>query len=216
MPTLGQLHAAMKGFPRRLTWADYSTLSTSPDDDYDAMTVTSFTLKKFFLLGSGTGSIGRRNFRTMVLYVDPIIEVQMNKTLSWALDTEKTPDLLLHEQGHFDITGLVARDFAAKLLEMNIPTEDVVDELNRSIPFDDKMRHLNTKLQTKVDDARREADALLDLLQTTQLGDDGEYDKDTEHGENKANQRQWNCCFHRVKTTNLNFEKTLRNMRLIP
>jgi len=216
MPTLGQLHAAMKGFPRRLTWADFSAVSTSPDPDYDALTVSRMTLKKFFSLGSGIGSIGRRTFKTIVLYVDPIIEVDMNKTLSWALDTAKTPELLLHEQGHFDIAGLVARDFAAKLLEMNIPTEEVMDELNRSIPFDDKTRHLNTKLQTKVDDARREVDALLDLLQTTQLGDDGEYDKDTEHGENKANQRQWNCLFQRVKATNSNFEKSLRMARLIP
>jgi hypothetical protein len=46
------------------------------------------------------------------------VTVSMNRAQSWYVNGRETPLLLRHEQGHYDITFLVARDLCRRLLEL--------------------------------------------------------------------------------------------------
>ncbi|MEO6818714.1 MAG: DUF922 domain-containing protein [Ginsengibacter sp.] len=73
--------------------------------------------------------------------------------------------LLKHEQGHYDIIALGAREFYKKLMGLSAPTENELDQ---------KREKIDAELTKKADEV------------------DERYDKVTEHSKNAAVQAIWN------------------------
>jgi predicted secreted Zn-dependent protease len=102
----------------------------------------------------------------------------MDRAGSWVVRGSETADLLTHEQGHFDITALGARDFLNDVLA-----------LSGSSAAD---------LQSQIDSAQSSNQSTIDSVNSM-------YDVDpncgTSHGTNAANQQQWNLRINNAKTS---------------
>jgi hypothetical protein len=83
---------------------------------------------------------------------------------SWVVESEKTDDLLAHEQGHYDIVGLCNRDMVAEARTLRGSSRNgLIREVRRVMTEHDQR-----------------ADGLSD-----------QYDVDTEHGRNETHQQAW-------------------------
>ncbi|MBT3091681.1 MAG: hypothetical protein KME58_02070 [Candidatus Thiodiazotropha sp. (ex Lucina pensylvanica)] len=91
-------------------------------------------------------------------------EMVLNAAGSWAVVSAKTAELLAHEQGHFDIVGLCYRDLVAEARTLR----------GRS----------RNRLLLAMRQAMREHDQRAESLTR-------EYETQTEHGRNQANQQAW-------------------------
>lgn len=189
-----QIKAATPGFPRRLTWHDYQWVAQSPVPPFEAMTAAAFKVTQWgYTLGTAA------NDHRGSCFVDPLKITVSFLSASWAVPSARTSaQLLAHEQGHFDITGLVARDMAARLLDLRVYGPEL---MNANDPI-----AATNALDKKVKQVSRRAEALWDFLQQ---GVDCLYDTDTEHGANAQGQREWNALLTHVKNFNLGFEDTL-------
>ncbi len=128
-----------------LTWADYKG-KPNPKSDAAASTTT-------YLMISYT--IGNNNFSYR-------IESKFSKTRSWGL--HKTPYILRHEQGHFDIAEVFARKLHKKMSEYSF----------------------NKKTYPK--DLKKIYQDILDEKEELQ----NRYDRETNHSINKEKQEEWN------------------------
>ncbi|MEW8523001.1 MAG: DUF922 domain-containing protein [Candidatus Thiodiazotropha endolucinida] len=91
-------------------------------------------------------------------------EMVLNAAGSWAVVSAKIAELLAHEQGHFDIVGLCYRDLVAEARTLR----------GRS----------RNRLLLAMRQAMREHDQRAESLTR-------EYETQTEHGRNQANQQAW-------------------------
>ena len=129
---------------RKLTWADYKA-SPNPGSDAAASTTTYLGI---------TYNITTNDFSYA-------IESRFSKTRSWGL--HKTPYILSHEQGHFDISEIFAR------------------KLNK------KMREYRFDRKTYQKDLKKIYQDILDEKEEMQ----DEYDTETRHSINKEKQAEW-------------------------
>ncbi len=195
MATKIQIKAATPGFPRQLKWNDYKWVDQSPIPPFEALTGSSYKVTQWgYTLG--TAPNGRRGS----YFVDPLkITVSFIADSSWAVPSARNnPRLLAHEQGHFDITGLIARDFARRVLDLRVYGPEM---FNANDPDEGVSR-----LDKKVKRISQRMGALWDFLQK---GVDCLYDSDTEHGNDQQAQRDWSALLNHIKHFNLGFEETL-------
>jgi hypothetical protein len=91
--------------------------------------------------------------------------VKFNGRDSWVLKGQKTPDLLKHEQGHLDITGLVAyeKDRLLKALRSN-DAQDLIAQV----------KQIHNRNHAKLDGLQKK------------------YEGETQNGRNVQNQAAWN------------------------
>lgn len=85
---------------------------------------------------------------------------------NWVVKDKMVDELLKHEQGHYDLTALLARDYYKAMKKTSAAS---VEEMNK------KLRSLDERYQQKYDNLHRER-----------------YDKQTEHGAKKSAQETWN------------------------
>ncbi len=201
MATLQAVTAAMTGFPRNLTWADFRAVQSSPSPPHIAQTSTSFSMGGFTVhLVNGEYKI--RN---------PRITVARNAAGSWATSAARSSaDLLRHEQGHFDITGLIARDLIGKVLDLSFDQSVIAVLIGSGNTAHDHQRYVTRQFQADVTRFGQEARDLLARLNTnpnTQA--DGLYDTQTNHGLNATAQRTWNDRLQRIKASNDSLELML-------
>ncbi len=118
--------------------------------------------------------------------------------------------LLQHEQGHYDITGLIARDLINKVLDLSIDVT-VVAALHDS--GNNPAAHLQYAVrhfQSEIDGFAREANSLSARLQTNPTTQaDGMYDTQTNHSLNVQGQAIWNARLQRIKGGNDSFPLAL-------
>ncbi len=88
----------------------------------------------------------------------------LNPAGSWVVATSKTAELLAHEQGHFDIVGLCYRDLTAEARTIRGSSR------NRLLL---EMRRIMREHDQRAESLTRE------------------YETQTEHGRNQANQQAW-------------------------
>ena len=129
---------------RRLTWSDYKA---SPDRNSDAAASTTTYLMVSYSIRNSDFS-----FR---------IESKFSRTRSWGL--HKTPYILAHEQGHFDIAEIFARKFYKDLKEY---------KFNK---------------RTYQQDLKKIYQDILDEKEIMQ----NNYDRETNHSINRENQLEW-------------------------
>lgn len=150
------------GLFKKLTWNDFSG---TPDasSPHLAFTSASFTLPTVLL--------------PQLVGDNITVTINFNATRSWKKMNEinnkklRTPDQILkHEQGHYDIVALIARDLFIDLMQLKSNKYKNQAELNKDVrPILNKYNGVEKKLTTK-------------------------YDSPTEsdHGENGTGQDKWN------------------------
>jgi hypothetical protein len=147
---------AIHNFNYSVSWSDFNSLqSRPPGEKEDAQIHPEMSFSNFQLKGKGKS----------VIVVDVDLEIKVVKFDSWSVVSVQSPDLLLHEQGHYDILALSARDFYRQVkLLVGKSTAD----LQRQV----------TDLQEKMN---RRVNAI-----------DKRYDTETNHSRDTAKQTAWN------------------------
>ncbi|CDH46716.1 MAG: hypothetical protein IPL59_22035 [Candidatus Competibacteraceae bacterium] len=201
-PTFHEIQAAMTGFPRTLAWTNFRSVKTSPSPPHEAMTSASF---------SSTGwrvTLVKGEYRITGARVN----VDINTGASFATASAQTStDLLTHEQGHFDITGLIARDIISQILSLSYDESVVAVVRGVGNSSQARINWVTQEFQKDVNRIGREAKAALDRLQTDPVtGVDGIYDTQTNHSQNTTAQAVWNTRFQQAKITNTNFQLDLK------
>jgi len=192
----------MTGFPRTLTWNNFPNAATSHSPPHQAMTSASWATSGWSV------HVVNNEYRVRGARVT----VTLNSGSSWATPTAKaSASLLRHEQGHYDITGLIARDLIRKVLDLSFSV-DVVAALRDSGNTPAEHRNYVTRqFQRDINRFGTEANTLLARLQTNPATHaDGIYDQQTNHGLNTTAQQQWNNRIQRVMGANEHFELWLR------
>jgi hypothetical protein len=199
MATLTQIHAAMTGFPYNLSWNDFQTRPASQGAQLSAFVSTSYRTTNWNV-ALLNGAYRPRGFRVTVV---------VNRTQSWALSTAKQSNTLLpHEQGHLDITGLIARDLTGKVLDLSIDASVVQTLKEAGNTAQSRLNYVARRFQQSFAQFNQRAQTLMSRLQSNG-GVDGIYDQQTNHGQNTTAQTRWNNLFHRVKSGGDDFDFSL-------
>ena len=150
---------ALINYNRILTWADYpNSLSASTSEDARISVSWKLDADEFQRKGNAI-VIGK--FAVEIFLVVNNCGVVRSVVSG---DRAVAEALLKHEQGHYDIIALGAREFHKKAAALSAPTEQ---ELNNKL---DKLQEEMTK---KADEA------------------DARYDVQTNHSRNKQKQQEW-------------------------
>jgi hypothetical protein len=102
-------------WPRMLSWQEFPRVVTSRDPPHSAECSASFQLLNMPMVRSGSGATINPHFR---------IQVFINRnptpddTGTWVVKGSEADVLLRHEQGHYDLAGLAAREYSRELLEL--------------------------------------------------------------------------------------------------
>lgn len=142
--------------PAKLRWSNFKSVTVLPGSDEEAQ-IHSETI----LPGNVGGRVVRGKFRLadFTLTVAP-----KSQDTIVVRSAKKTPQLLEHEQGHYELLILVARALAAELEKLETDSSE--------------------ELQTSVNEVQATHDARAQAL-------DDEYDRQTDHSRNVAQQRRW-------------------------
>ena len=136
------------------------------------------------------------------------LRVSFHHNQSWVVRGSQTSALLTHEQGHMDITRILARDLCRRLM-----SEDMVDVVFHNA------REANSYMMDQARGMMRRATALLDVLQSNPIGGmphDGLYDTDTVHGTNTTSQAKWTAAFQHAIATDTPLTMTLMVFEIVP
>ncbi|MEW7989879.1 MAG: DUF922 domain-containing protein [Candidatus Thiodiazotropha sp.] len=146
---------ALVGWPRTIAWSEFRDINKRPKGETENAQISVGLRhgKVKTVEEHGEYKLGEMEFKIIV-----------KKAESWVVKSEKTEQLLVHEQGHYDIAGLCYRDFLAAVRALQ---EDSRNEL---------LRQVNGLMA----EHGQRAVSLSD-----------EYDVDTEHGLNQTQQQSW-------------------------
>lgn len=202
MATLQAVQAAMTGFPLALSWPHFRAVAPSPAPPALAQTAASYSMSGWrAALVNGVYRVqGAR------------ISVSINRHDTWAVSAARTSaSLLQHEQGHFDIVGLIARDLARKVLDLSLDATVVAALRDSGTTPAQHLNYVQQQFQSDIRSYGQQASDLSSRLQTHPVtGQDGLYDRQTGHSQNAAAQTLWNNRLARIKNSGDNFELLLR------
>jgi hypothetical protein len=121
-----------------------------------------------------------------------------------AASVQEQNELLEHEQGHFEITGLVARDLCVSLL--NLELSDAVAGAMRGVgtSASAKLTYARTQLAADAREVSRRATTFFRWIENTQVSgvvQEGQYERDTNHGMNRIAQTRWTEIFQFARTS---------------
>jgi hypothetical protein len=141
---------------RKLAWSDF-TGKPDPNSSFFA-----YTWWKLSYSYSGTepdaDSVRVKNFDA---------KLQLDKEKSWVKKGRETDELLVHEQGHFNVGILCVREMVATMNAKRFPREG-----------------LQAAIQSTFNEVLQKYKAM-----------GQQYDSETQHGNNKEVQEQWNSFF---------------------
>jgi hypothetical protein len=144
------------GFDTTISWSSFKKRKTKPaGKDGDAETIATYTGSNIELAKNGNA----------VIIKTAEVTVTMNSRASWVVEGKETTSLLKHEQGHYDITSIGAREYYNQLLK-----------LSGSSP---------KKLIDKVNDLNEAFEKMIGTLNVR-------YDEQTDHSKIMAEQEKWN------------------------
>lgn len=148
-------------WPRTLAWSEFTELDRAPagTKEYAAISVAQPALPEIKLKPDGRS----RSLRTE----DFDFEVEVVTSETWVVKGKQTTDLLSHEQGHFDIAGLVVWELYRKIIGARAPSP--------------------AELQRVVNQHMAWAARKLERL----AGSVGRYDVQSKHGLEATQQKRW-------------------------
>jgi|GEM_PF-1622275 len=103
------------GVPTQLSWNTHFSQVRQPRiAGRDAFTSATFRASMAFTT--------KADSKGMIRFQNVSVTVSMDRGASWVVSGKQTAALLNHEQGHFNITWLAARELCRKLLEYELDT----------------------------------------------------------------------------------------------
>jgi len=146
----------LSGWPRSLMWDEFRELPSRPvGEDEDAQIHSEVEPPSQVGITKQGGVLQVSSLRVVIRTVAED---------TWVIKGTKTPELLSHEQGHFDLTGLLGRDSAREILAMRANSRE--------------------ELQSKVNDILRKY-----RNQATTWTES--YDSENNHSQNRDAQKRW-------------------------
>ena len=147
----------VNGFSYAIAWSDFTTLTARP---YGVTEDAQIHPE----IGPGKIKLGRKGRSVSISAVD--IDITLVAQDCWVLSSQNNnSDLLSHEQGHYDIIAICAREMYNSFIKL----------------FAASVHELQTQA-TKVQETFQRKVAKVDEL----------YDTQTDHSRNKTNQQTWN------------------------
>lgn len=144
------------GFDTQIAWSGFQTLQSRPaGSEGDAETYSEYAAPSI--------SFAKKGAAVVVKSAD--VSVSLNGQKSWVVDGKANAELLQHEQGHYDITALAAREFQKALLTLSAADVQALKT---------KVSNLNASFEGKIGNANKR------------------YDKQTNHSQVKSEQEKWN------------------------
>jgi hypothetical protein len=145
---------ALNNFTHAVAWSEFTDFPVRPpNEDEDANISTHMSLSY---------TMGRKGRSVIVDTAE--VDIVVVSDDSWIVSSKKTNDLLRHEQGHFDIQALIAREFYNSIF---------------------------TLTGSSADDLRTKLNSLQARLQRSTNATNIRYDTATVHSTNTAVQQVW-------------------------
>ena len=162
---------ALDGFNTTISWSSFKKRKAKPaGKDGDAEAIATYTGSNIELAKNGNA----------VIIKTADVTVTMNSTASWVVEGKETTSLLNHEQGHYDITAIGARDYYNQLFKLSAPSPkkliDKVNDLNED--FEKKIDTLNVRYDEQTDHSKiiAEQEKLNKAIATEKQKADGSLD----------------------------------------
>ncbi len=151
---------AFIGLPRAISWDDFSEVDTAPAGEAESAHANAkwsldwgYKWDKEYIVG------------------DVNISARMLADKSWVVKSEKSSALLTHEQGHYDLTALGARDLHRELPKLTSKTEAglkaAVAALERRIKAE--VNAMNERYDGTTDGTNHGADAAAQIRWTGKI-----------------------------------------------
>ena len=167
---MGLLRTFLEGHEETLAWQDFQAAPPAKHSGDEAQTEARFDMQYDYEWDDDHKHQGYR--------VDHVqVTVTLDRPSMWSVKASRTDALLKHEQGHYDIVALIARDLFNELTGWESAKPP-------------KRFHKETDLKNAADRLRRQATALAARLSGTSTSV-GVYDKQTKHGQDAKAQEQW-------------------------
>ena len=162
MVTKSEVLGRIQGWPRTLGWNAFHDEATSQDPRDPTLKAYTHCLIK--PVSSKLKITPKPDSSGMYRFLDCGLTVELDHVKTWVVTANKTPDLLSHEQAHYDLAGVVAVDICRSILELTAKSTQVL--------MAEAQKWINTYKPEwkKVDDR---------------------YDDKTEHGDKKFEQQAW-------------------------
>jgi len=146
----GPASLVVSGWPRALTWDDFPDLDSRPadaDGNENAQIHCEINQPERVTV-SREG--GQRRVGSLTVTIGVV------RADNWVVRSAKTPELLSHEQGHYDLTGLMGRDMGNEILAVRAGTlenlqQQVTDIIAR---YRQRARDLNARYDTETGGGR--------------------------------------------------------------
>jgi hypothetical protein len=154
---------------RTLTWDDFTSVDRAPPGPNDTAEAAEIPVN---INVSGLGVAGVPGTRSVTLADTLQVRVELGRCTvsSWVFDRDQAfqDNLLRHEQGHYDITALIARDWFLAMMRLKANRYDGAGALQQDI------NNLDTQIRAK-------GQPVTDV-----------YDTDTQRGADATQQARWN------------------------
>ena len=158
------------GWPRNITWDEFKELSARPSGENEDAQIHSEVDQPSEVAVVRESGIYRVTSLT--------VTIRTVTEDDWVVTSQKSAELLSHEQGHYDITGLMGRDMGKEIVAARASSKD--------------------DLQTKVTQIiEKYAQRAKDLS--------AQYDDETNHGRNRDAQKKWNDRIHSAMQSGARF-----------
>jgi hypothetical protein len=170
--------SSLTGRTKKLTWADFGTPVPKPKPPPGG-TATAAHTETLAPITYGWASSGK----SVTLSDNVTVAIQFVASKSWVADwvfsesKQFQDDLLKHEQGHYDITALMARDMFIELMQLKGQTfanKAALDAAVAAVVKAHKFQPVHDKYDEK---------------------------SETNHGMNDAQQKAWDALFQKAWTT---------------
>ena len=131
---------ALNGFDYSVSWSDFTDIPIRPQGvNEDAEIRTHFPHSYDF--GSK---------KKAIIVAKAEVNISTISADCWVVSSKKTDYLLKHEQGHYDIMALGAREFYNKILTLTAADENKLEK---------KIKDLNAQIQAKVNKVNKRYDS---------------------------------------------------------
>lgn len=148
---------ALSGFNHTVNWNEFRPVNERP-----AGTPEDAHIKTIYTSNFSMHQTGGENCEVTTATV----AIRSERSNTWVVRDRKRPDLLGHEQGHYNITALGAREYYNHLLELTAP----------------HCSNINSQAQTLIQQIKTHIDET-----------DIRYDSQTANGTNQSVQRKWDA-----------------------
>lgn len=145
---------SLNGFDDTISWSDFNQLTSRPAGEKEDARIKTRMNLNYDMGGKGKATIASKvNMDILIVKPD-----------CWVVSSEMKEDLLKHEQGHYNIQTLVAREFYEKVMALSASTD---------AKFKKEVRKLEANFQKVTDVVNKR------------------YDKATDHSMNTSMQQTW-------------------------